>query len=108
MIDNNGYRPNVGIMLSNGKGQLLWARRIKSVDSWQFPQGGIKSGETPEEALYRELYEEIGLNAKDVKINIVDSALAELPFTQTPGQTTSMASLYRPKTKVVSAAINLQ
>ena len=60
MIDADGYRPNVGIILSNPSGQLFWARRIGQ-DAWQFPQGGIKVDETPEQALFRELWEEIGL-----------------------------------------------
>ncbi len=67
MIDPDGYRPNVGIILSNREGRLLWARRIGQ-DAWQFPQGGIRSDETPEEALYRELQEEVGLRADDVKV----------------------------------------
>ena len=67
MIDPEGYRPNVGIILTNQYGQLLWARRVGQ-DAWQFPQGGIKEHETPEEALYRELKEEIGLDADDVDI----------------------------------------
>ncbi|MFT6029239.1 MAG: putative (di)nucleoside polyphosphate hydrolase, partial [Oleiphilaceae bacterium] len=45
----------------------LWARRIGQ-NSWQFPQGGIKVTETPDEALYRELHEEVGLQACDVEI----------------------------------------
>jgi len=67
VIDEHGYRPNVGIILCNDKGQVLWARRIGQ-DAWQFPQGGIKQGESPEKALYRELMEEIGLEARDVQI----------------------------------------
>ena len=67
MIDEQGYRPNVGIILCNDKGQVLWARRIGQ-DAWQFPQGGIKKGESPEKALYRELTEEVGLTKKDVQI----------------------------------------
>ena len=67
MIDEQGYRPNVGIILCNNKGQVLWARRIGQ-DAWQFPQGGIKKGESPEKALYRELTEEVGLTKKDVQI----------------------------------------
>ncbi len=67
MIDSDGYRPNVGIIISNQAGQVLWARRIGQ-HSWQFPQGGINSGETPEQAMYRELYEEVGLKPQDVKI----------------------------------------
>ena len=54
MIDSQGYRPNVGIILTNREGQLLWARRIRQ-NAWQFPQGGIQRRETPVEAMYREL-----------------------------------------------------
>ena len=60
MIDTDGYRPNVGIVLSNHLGQVLWARRIGQ-NAWQFPQGGIKVDESPEQALFRELGEELGL-----------------------------------------------
>ncbi len=67
MIDSDGYRPNVGIILSNTQGQLLWAKRIGQ-DAWQFPQGGIMSHETPEEALFRELREEVGLEQQHVDI----------------------------------------
>ncbi len=67
MIDSDGYRQNVGIMLSNSAGQLLWARRIGQ-DAWQFPQGGIHTNETPEEAMYRELTEEVGLQARHVEL----------------------------------------
>lgn len=68
MIDADGFRPNVGIMLSNSEGQLLWARRVGGQDAWQFPQGGIKQHEDSETALFRELNEEVGLQASDVKI----------------------------------------
>lgn len=67
MIDTKGYRSNVGIIIFNSTGQLLWARRIGET-AWQFPQGGIRSGETPEQALFRELDEEVGLNDKDVEL----------------------------------------
>lgn len=67
MIDEQGYRPNVGIILCNDVGQVLWARRIGQ-NAWQFPQGGIKEGETPEAALFRELYEEIGLTEQQVEV----------------------------------------
>lgn len=67
MIDPDGYRPNVGIIICNGHGQVMWAKRYRQ-HSWQFPQGGIDQGETPEDAMYRELYEEVGLKPKDVKI----------------------------------------
>ncbi len=67
MIDKQGYRANVGIILSNMHGQLLWAKRIGQ-DAWQFPQGGILENETTEQAMYRELKEEVGLSATHVKI----------------------------------------
>ncbi len=68
MIDSDGFRPNVGIMLANDQGQLLWARRVGGHDAWQFPQGGISAGETPEQALYRELHEEVGLSQDAVEV----------------------------------------
>ena len=67
MIDNDGFRPNVGIILANEQGQVLWAKRVGQ-DAWQFPQGGIESHEAPEEALYRELREEIGLGEDSVEV----------------------------------------
>jgi putative (di)nucleoside polyphosphate hydrolase len=68
VIDSDGFRPNVGIILTNNAGQLLWARRVGGQDAWQFPQGGINKTESPEEALFRELHEEVGLFPNDVQI----------------------------------------
>lgn len=67
VIDADGYRPNVGIILSNTAGQVLWARR-SGHDAWQFPQGGISENESPEDAMFRELWEEVGLERHHVKI----------------------------------------
>jgi len=67
MIDEQGYRPNVGIVLCNAQDQVFWAHR-RGQDGWQFPQGGIRSHETPEQALYRELHEEVGLENGHVTI----------------------------------------
>ena len=67
MIDRDGYRPNVAIVLCNSRNQVFWGKRIKE-HAWQFPQGGIKPGETPEQAMYRELQEETGLEPQHVKI----------------------------------------
>ena len=67
MIDSDGYRPNVGIILSNPDGQVFWARRVGQ-DAWQFPQGGIRHHETPDQAMYRELFEETGLLPEHVAI----------------------------------------
>lgn len=67
MIDRDGFRPNVGIILTNCDGQLLWAKRVGQ-DAWQFPQGGIRSSESPEDALFRELEEELGLAQPHVRV----------------------------------------
>jgi putative (di)nucleoside polyphosphate hydrolase len=67
VIDREGFRANVGIILCDGQGQLLWAKRAGQ-DAWQFPQGGINQGESPTDALYRELFEEVGLEAGDVNL----------------------------------------
>ena len=67
MIDSEGFRANVGIILCNAEGQVFWAKRIGQ-DSWQFPQGGIRASESPEEALYRELREETGLQPEHVEL----------------------------------------
>ncbi|KGE04092.1 RNA pyrophosphohydrolase [Pseudohaliea rubra] len=68
MIDAQGFRPNVGIVIANDHGQLLWARRVGGRGAWQFPQGGINQGEGPEQALYRELEEEVGLAPEAVEV----------------------------------------
>jgi len=65
MIDENGYRLNVGIILANSQGQLFWGKRI-GLDAWQFPQGGIHEDEQPRVAMFRELAEELGLQHSDI------------------------------------------
>lgn len=67
MIDQDGFRHGVGIILVNPNRQVFLAKRIGK-PAWQFPQGGMKESETPEEAMYRELKEEIGLLPSDVRI----------------------------------------
>ena len=67
MLDREGFRPNVGIILLNQRNQVFWGKRIRS-HSWQFPQGGIDRGETPDQAMYRELHEEVGLKPEHVSI----------------------------------------
>jgi putative (di)nucleoside polyphosphate hydrolase len=67
MIDKDGYRPNVGIVLCNARNEVFWGKRIRQ-HSWQFPQGGIQQGESPEQAMYRELMEEVGLEPRHVHI----------------------------------------
>ncbi len=67
MIDKDGYRPNVGIVICNTRNEVFWGKRVRQ-NSWQFPQGGIKHGESPEQAMYRELMEEVGLAQQHVRI----------------------------------------
>ena len=68
-MKGKNYRKGVGMVIVNRKGQFFLGKRI-GADAWQFPQGGIDEGETPEVALYRELYEETGL--KKEKVEIID------------------------------------
>jgi putative (di)nucleoside polyphosphate hydrolase len=67
MLDREGFRPNVGIILLNLRNQVFWGKRIRT-HSWQFPQGGIKHGESPEQAMFRELHEEVGLLPEHVRV----------------------------------------
>ncbi|MDX1481110.1 MAG: RNA pyrophosphohydrolase [Woeseiaceae bacterium] len=66
-IDSEGFRANVGIILTNDDRKLLLGGRIGN-RGWQFPQGGLQGSETPEEAMYRELREEVGLTERDVEL----------------------------------------
>ena len=68
VLDKDGYRFNVGIVLVNAHGQVFWARRVGGNDAWQFPQGGLDRGETAKDAVFRELYEEVGLTEKTVRV----------------------------------------
>ena len=77
MIDENGLRPNVGIILINKNKDVFIGKRFYH-KSWQFPQGGVDNGESALTALYRELYEEIGL--KPDKIKILDATPDWIPY----------------------------
>ena len=67
VIDRAGYRLNVGIVLVNESGLVFWGRR-QGHDAWQFPQGGLATGETALEAMFRELREEVGLEREDIEV----------------------------------------
>ena len=67
MIDSEGFRPNIGIILTNDDRRVFWGKRVGQ-DAWQFPQGGMLGDEVPEQTLFRELREEIGLQETDVTI----------------------------------------
>jgi putative (di)nucleoside polyphosphate hydrolase len=67
VIDSDGFRTNVGIVLMRRQGDVFLGRRAGG-RGWQFPQGGVRRGEKLEEAVYRELHEEIGLSPSDVEL----------------------------------------
>jgi len=66
LIDADGFRANVGIVLMHRE-QVFLGRRSGG-RGWQFPQGGVRSGEELEQALYRELEEEIGVGKAAVDL----------------------------------------
>jgi putative (di)nucleoside polyphosphate hydrolase len=68
VIDRDGFRVNIGIVLMGQDCRLFLGRRARGRGGWQFPQGGVGRGETLEESLFRELREEIGLGTEDVQI----------------------------------------
>lgn len=65
--DRKGYRPNVAMIVINNDNKVLICRR-RNTQTWQFPQGGIDPNENIQEAMYRELHEEVGLSKEDVNI----------------------------------------
>jgi putative (di)nucleoside polyphosphate hydrolase len=67
VIDPDGFRANVGIVLMRGGSEVFLGRRTGG-RGWQFPQGGVREGEQLEEAVYRELHEEVGLLRGDVAL----------------------------------------
>jgi putative (di)nucleoside polyphosphate hydrolase len=64
------YRPNVGLALFHQQGLVFLGRRVGAEGpfQWQMPQGGVDRGETPKQAAYRELEEEVGVNAQHVDL----------------------------------------
>ncbi len=68
IIDEQGFRLNVGIVIAGPDDRVFWGRRVGNSDAWQFPQGGLDEGETAEDALFRELHEEVGLMPDHVRV----------------------------------------
>lgn len=91
MIDKDGYRPNVGIILLNKDKQVFWGRR-KGEYSWQFPQGGLSENETLDECMFRELNEELGLLPEHVRI--IDKT-SDWLYYDVPGNWSKQNSRYR-------------
>lgn len=67
VIDADGFRANVGIVLMRGNREVFLGRRTGG-RGWQFPQGGIRRGEALEQAVFRELHEEVGLQGAEVEL----------------------------------------
>ena len=77
---NLPYRPCVGIMLFNQDGKVFVGKRIdQTVEGWQMPQGGIDKGETPAEAVLRELQEEVGTDKAEIIGEMEDWVTYDLP-----------------------------
>ena len=70
----SGYRLNVAMIVFNEENKFLFCNR-KNTTNWQFPQGGVDEKEDFQVAMYRELYEEVGLEKKQVKIEAESSEL---------------------------------
>jgi putative (di)nucleoside polyphosphate hydrolase len=78
--DRRPYRPCVGIMLFNASGKVFVGNRIDVAgDHWQMPQGGIDAGETPEQAAWRELREEVGTEKAELLAASADWLRYDLP-----------------------------
>jgi 8-oxo-dGTP pyrophosphatase MutT (NUDIX family) len=102
MLDREGFRPNVGIILLNANNEVWWGKRVRE-HSWQFPQGGIKHGETPEQAMFRELEEEIGLRPSTSRSSAapVTGCATKSPIISS---SVKCAAITRPEADLVPAA----
>lgn len=81
---NLPYRPNVCMLLHNDAGKLFLGERLGQAGVWQFPQGGIEPGTTPEEAVIRELEEECGIPPALIKIELKLAATHTYDFSTPP------------------------
>jgi putative (di)nucleoside polyphosphate hydrolase len=104
MLDREGFRPNVGIILLNARNQVFWGKRLRT-HSWQFPQGGIKHGESPEQAMFRELHEEVGLQARARAHRRAHARLAALRGARPLHPQGRARPLPRPEADLVPAAL---
>ena len=79
IIDNEGMRANVAIVLLNPQGYCwLGQRMMASEPAWQFPQGGLHPGEDVETAMWRELAEETGLGPQHA--TLIGQSTEPIPY----------------------------
>ena len=102
-IDADGFRANVGIVLMRDDRQVFLGGRTGG-RGWQFPQGGVLRNEAPEEALYRELKEEVGLERVGRRADGCDAQLAALPPPPPVRAEEQRSALHRPEAALVPAA----
>lgn len=62
------YRPNAAIIYQRSDGRVLFCERVSPIGAWQFPQGGIKKGESPRTAAFREGMEETGFRPNEYDV----------------------------------------
>jgi putative (di)nucleoside polyphosphate hydrolase len=60
-VNGMKYQSNVAAILRRPDGRIFIGERVAEKNAWQFPQGGVDSGENLEAAMKRELWEEIGV-----------------------------------------------
>jgi putative (di)nucleoside polyphosphate hydrolase len=77
-------RPNVCMLVYNSEKRLFLGERSSEPGVWQFPQGGIDPGATPEETVIKELYEELGAPAPSFKITKKLKAVHDYDFSKVP------------------------
>ena len=102
-IDAQGYRANVGIVLMRDNGEVFLGQRT-GARGWQFPQGGVRQGEPVEDALYRELEEEIGLERAARDADGLHRRLDTLSIAETLRASWARSDLHRPEAALVPAA----
>ena len=102
-IDAEGFRANVGIVLMRENGEVFLGQRTGG-RGWQFPQGGVRQGEQVEQAVFRELQEEIGLTREHVVLAGSHDGLAALSTAEALRAPRPRTYLHRAETALVPAA----
>ena len=92
MLSPSDYRAGVGIVLVNSHGLVFSGRRRDNRDNpWQMPQGGLQDGETPRQAVFREVREELGIDA----VTIIEFRPDWLCYDYPAPDASSRAATYR-------------